>query len=135
MAPSLDSLATTLANGFTNGSHAAPTKSAAGPTSALRRTPGLDGHAAHQSQLEIVQELLSDPTDDVVELSGYSLTVRDVVGAARKGRRVRVQNDDEIRARVDKSVDFLKAQLQNSVYGVTTVRCKRRGGNLGMPPR
>ncbi|GAA5997375.1 uncharacterized protein JCM10292_000216 [Rhodotorula paludigena] len=120
MAPSLDSLATTLANGFTNGSHAAPAKSAAGPTSALRRTPGLDGHAAHQSQLEIVQELLSDPTDDVVELSGYSLTVRDVVGAARKGRRVRVQNDDEIRARVDKSVDFLKAQLQNSVYGVTT---------------
>lgn len=135
MAPSLDQFSASVSNvlpSLNSNGHAAPTKVPHKPTS----HHVFKGAAVQSSNLDVVRELLSVPVDDTLELGGYSLSPADVVVVARKGRKVAVKDDEAIRNRIDKSVEFLRSQLNNSVYGVTTVRSERRNpdGALSRSP-
>ncbi|GAA5981344.1 hypothetical protein JCM10908_004076 [Rhodotorula pacifica] len=115
MAPSVDSVATSVANTISNGLHTNGDvrKKSLGAGSLLPTT--------ETTQLDIVERILADSgATDQIKLDGYTLTLGDVVGAARRGRTVKVADSPHIREKIDASVEFLRTQLDNSVYGVTT---------------
>ncbi|BGP21577.1 phenylalanine/tyrosine ammonia-lyase [Rhodotorula toruloides] len=114
MAPSLDSISHSFANGV------ASAKQAVNGASSSLAIAGSHLPTTAVTQVDIVEKMLAAPTDSALELDGYSLNLGDVVSAARKGRTVRVKDSDEIRSKIDKSVEFLRSQLSMSVYGVTT---------------
>ncbi|KAK4332276.1 Phenylalanine ammonia-lyase [Rhodotorula toruloides] len=114
MAPSLDSISHSFANGV------ASAKQAVNGASTSLAVAGSHLPTTQVTQVDIVEKMLAAPTDSPLELDGYSLNLGDVVSAARKGRAVRVKDSDEIRSKIDKSVEFLRSQLSMSVYGVTT---------------
>ncbi|GAA5844709.1 hypothetical protein JCM11251_007355 [Rhodosporidiobolus azoricus] len=98
-----------------NGHHKANgTPSSSSPTSASL-LPNKD-----DSLLSLVTQLLDDKTEDPVSLSGYSLTLGDVVDTARKSRTVAVPTDGKVADRINESVRFLESKLGTSIYGVTT---------------
>ncbi|GAA5969160.1 hypothetical protein JCM11641_007492 [Rhodosporidiobolus odoratus] len=107
----LQDLASTLPtsiNGFTSNGH-----STKAPTSSLSPDK-------NDSLLHIVTQLLDTSEDALLSLSGYSLTLGQVVQAARKGVKVDIAEDADIAKRVGDSVSFLESKLQTSIYGVTT---------------
>ncbi|GAA6053429.1 hypothetical protein JCM3770_005162 [Rhodotorula araucariae] len=119
MSPSLDTIASTLNGALPSLANGAPHKPAL-PTSKPRTLHRFKGAAVESSNLAVCQELLAAPLDATLELGGYNLAPADVVSAARRGRKVAVKDDEAIRDRIDQSVQFLRSQLANSVYGVTT---------------
>ena len=107
MAPSVDSIATSVANSLSNGLHAANGgdvhKKTAGAGSLLPTT--------ETTQLDIVERILADAgATDQIKLDGYTLSLGDVVGAARRGRSVKVADNPHIREKIDASVEFLRTQ-------------------------
>ncbi|KPV78241.1 uncharacterized protein RHOBADRAFT_47862 [Rhodotorula graminis WP1] len=121
MAPSLDSFADSL-------THALPSFGSNGTAAAAAKVPHkpttlhtFKGAAVESSNLDVVRDFASTSTiADTLELDGYSLSPADVVSVARKHRRVAIKQDANIQLRIDQSVEFLRSQLGNSVYGVTT---------------
>lgn len=104
MAPSLDSISHSFANGV------ASAKQAVNGASTSLAVAGSHLPTTQVTQVDIVEKMLAAPTDSPLELDGYSLNLGDVVSAARKGRAVRVKDSDEIRSKIDKSVEFLRSQ-------------------------
>lgn len=105
MAPSLDSISHSFSNGVASAKHAVN-----GSASTKFAVAGSHLPTTQVTQVDIVEKMLAAPTDSTLELDGYSLNLGDVVSAARKGRAVRVKDSDEIRSKIDKSVEFLRSQ-------------------------
>ncbi|GAA5856295.1 hypothetical protein JCM8547_000857 [Rhodosporidiobolus lusitaniae] len=64
---------------------------------------------AHDAHRQVVTELL-EAHGGPLELSGYSLTLGDVVETARNSRKVQVPHDGDIAQRVNDSVKFLQSK-------------------------
>lgn len=103
MAPSVDSIATSVANSLSNGLAGDVRKKTSGAGSLLPTT--------ETTQIDIVERILADAgATDQIKLDGYTLTLGDVVGAARRGRTVKVADSPQIREKIDASVEFLRTQ-------------------------
>lgn len=120
MAPSVDTLANSVANTVSNGLNAAASNGHA----LKNRVPSAAGSllpTTETVQRDLVERILADSSaHDEIHLDGYTLSLGDIVGAARYGRTVKVADRPDIREKLDASVNFLRTQLENSVYGVTT---------------
>lgn len=120
MAPSLDSISHTFSNGVSSA------KAAVNGASSNLAVAGSHLPTTSVTQVDIVEKMLATPTDKALELDGYSLNLGDVVSAARKGRTVRVKEDDAIRSKIDKSVEFLRSQY-------VQLRCPSLEGQMAGP--
>ncbi|GAA5897404.1 hypothetical protein JCM6882_001878 [Rhodosporidiobolus microsporus] len=111
-----ESLTNDIANALptVNGYSKPSETTTSGPTSASLLPTKDDSLAS------IVTAVLEDKAEGPVALSGYSLTLSQVVDAARKGRMVEVPNDGQVMELVNDSVRFLESKLSSSIYGVTT---------------
>lgn len=54
-----------------------------------------------------------DDDDTVVLLDGYRLSLGDVVAAARRHKKVRIDEQPAIKARIDESVEYLKSKVSS----------------------
>lgn len=78
-------------------------------------------HAA-QHHLALAAQMLpaAKPDSTRVALTGYGLTLGEVVAGARHGTPVAIDETPEIVGRIDESVAFLKSKLHTSIYGVSS---------------
>lgn len=101
MAPSVDSIATSVVNTVSNGIKKFSATSASGSLLPTTET----------TQVDLVERILADAgATDQIKLDGYTLTLGDIVGAARRGRTVNVADRPDIREKIDASVEFLRTQ-------------------------
>lgn len=65
-----------------------------------------------------VTQMKTATTPSVVEITGYNLTIGDVVAIARHGAKVKIS--ESVLPIVDASVEFKDSKKDVSIYGVTT---------------
>lgn len=110
MAPSVDTLANSVANTVSNGLNAAASNGHA----LKNRVPSAAGSllpTTETVQRDLVERILADSSaHDEIHLDGYTLSLGDIVGAARYGRTVKVADRPDIREKLDASVNFLRTQ-------------------------
>ena len=68
-------------------------------------------------QLNLARELIQ--VEKGVVLTGFNLTLAQVVAGANNATTVSIDQSNQIKDRIDNSVQFLKSKLNTSVYGVT----------------
>jgi hypothetical protein len=84
---------------------------------ALSNTPPSKFRLSMDVQLNLARELIQ--VEKGVLLTGFNLTLAQVVAGANNATTVSIDQSNQIKDRIDNSVQFLKSKLNTSVYGVT----------------
>lgn len=82
---------------------------------AERPSSPIDSSSRNSQHIALAEDILS-PGDGPVKLTGYSLTLAEVVAVARGGKEVVISDDNLIRKRIDDSVEFLKSKVSTLIF-------------------